>query len=217
MTSTKSKPAFKRASSDGTTHPVVKNSSQFDPLKWWRNGENQQRNSCWSFTASTTYKWNDWVSSTGVTTTKNELQEKSDASKYLNHPDDKSFIQTASSVEVVQVQLSSKPIIKPWEELQSKINRRGLGYFKYDTKLHIPNYSKPIKFVSAGFLKQITSARSKKIVDKHKGTQLKVAGKLKYIHCQRTGHMVDQFFDLHPCRYCGKPNHSSENVVVKKN
>ena len=46
---------------------------------------------------------------------RNELQEKSDASESLNHTDkyDKPIIQTTSSVEVVQVQLSSKPIIKP--------------------------------------------------------------------------------------------------------
>ena len=46
---------------------------------------------------------------------RNELQEKSDTFKSLNHTDDKSFIQTTSSVEVVPVQISSKPIIKPWE------------------------------------------------------------------------------------------------------
>ena len=50
-----------------------------------------------------------------------ELLEKSDASKSLNNTntadDSKSLIQPTSSVEVVldPVQLSSKPIIKPWE------------------------------------------------------------------------------------------------------
>ena len=55
---------------------------------------------------------------------RNELQEKSYASEFLNHTDKnvKPFIQTTSSVEVVQVQLSSQPIIKPWEEIQSKKN-----------------------------------------------------------------------------------------------
>ena len=102
------------------------------------------------------------------------MQEKSDASESLNHTtkyDSKSFIQAASSVEVVPIQLSSKPIIKPWEEIQSNRNQRGLGYVKYDANLHIPDYSKPIKFVSAGFLEQITSASSEKIVDKQKCTQ----------------------------------------------
>ena len=46
---------------------------------------------------------------------RNELQEKSHTFKSLNHPDNKSFIQIASSVEVVPVPISSKPIIKPWE------------------------------------------------------------------------------------------------------
>ena len=56
-----------------------------------------------------------------------ELLEKSDASKSLNNTntfdDSKSLIQPTSSVEVVPdlVQLSLKPIIKPWEEL--KINK----------------------------------------------------------------------------------------------
>lgn len=56
---------------------------------------------------------------------RNELQEKGDAFESLNHTakyDSKSFIQTASSIKVVQVQLSSKPIIKPWEEIQSNRN-----------------------------------------------------------------------------------------------
>ena len=97
---------------------------------------------------------------------RNELQEKSDTFKSLNHPDDKSFIPTASSVEVVPVQISSKPIIKPWEEIQNNKNRRGLGYVSDDTNLHIPDYSKPIKFVSAGFIAQLPSAGSEKVADK---------------------------------------------------
>ena len=52
-----------------------------------------------------------------------ELQEKHVASKSLTNLDTtvhlNSFIQPASSVEVVPMQLSSKPIIKPWEEIQS--------------------------------------------------------------------------------------------------
>lgn len=73
---------------------------------------------------------------------RNELQEKHDASESLNHTsknDSKSFIQTTSSVEVVPVKISSKPIIKPWEEIQNNKNRRGLGYVKNDTNLHIPD------------------------------------------------------------------------------
>ena len=75
-----------------------------------------------------------------------ELLEKSDASKSLNNTntadDSKSLIQPTSSVKVVPVpfQPSSKPIINPWEELQSNKNRQGLGYVKDDAKLHIPDY-----------------------------------------------------------------------------
>lgn len=66
---------------------------------------------------------------------RDELQQKSDASKSFNRTgkdkdvDSKSLILTTSSVEVVDdwIELnSSKPIIKPWEELQSKKNRQGL-------------------------------------------------------------------------------------------
>ena len=142
---------------------------------------------------------------------RNELQEKSATFKSLNHPDDKSFIPTTSSVEVVhdQLQISSKPIIKPWEEIHNNKNRRGLGYVSDDTHLQIPDYSKPIKFVSAGFLEPLTSAGSEKVVDKQHCTQREVDLQPKCSHCQRTGHMEDQCFDLHPCCHCGKYNHSS--------
>ena len=101
-----------------------------------------------------------------------ELLGKGDASKSLNNTntadDSKSLIQPTSSVEVVPdpVQLSSKPIIKPWEEIQSKKNRRGLGYDKDENNLHIPDYSKLIKFISAKFLDQITLINHEKVVDK---------------------------------------------------
>ena len=101
---------------------------------------------------------------------RNELQEKRVASKSLTNPEtadhSTSFIQPTSSVEVVPIQLSSKPIIKPWEEIQSNRNRRGLGYVKDNDNLHIPDYSKPIQFVSAGLLDQITSASSQQLVDR---------------------------------------------------
>ena len=62
-----------------------------------------------------------------------EVQEKRVASKsFLDIADHStSFIQPASSVEVVPVQIYSKPSIKPWEEIQSNKNWRGLGYDKY--------------------------------------------------------------------------------------
>jgi len=143
------------------------------------------------------------------------LQAKRVASKSLTNLEiadhSNSFIQPTSSVEVVPVQISSKPIIKPWEELQSNKNRRGLGYDKDEINLHIPDYSKPIKFVSVGFLDQIQSISHEKVVDKHTCMQTEVAVKPKCFHCQRTGHLEDQFFDLHPCHHCGKKNHSSES------
>jgi len=44
-------------------------------------------------------------------------------------------------------------IIKPWEELQFKRNKFGLGYKKNEFEFfHIIDYSMPIKIVSTGFL-----------------------------------------------------------------
>ena len=100
---------------------------------------------------------------------RNELQEKHVASKSLTNPKIAhhltSFIQPASSVEVVPFQLSSKPIIKPWEEIQSNQNRRGLGYVKDNDNLHILDYSKPIQFISSRLLEQITSTSSQQLAD----------------------------------------------------
>ena len=47
----------------------------------------------------------------------------------------------------------SKPIIKPWEEIRYNRKRKGLGYEK-DVTFHIPDYSKPIPFVSTGFINE---------------------------------------------------------------
>ena len=144
---------------------------------------------------------------------RDELQQKSDASKSFNHTgedkdvDSKSLIQTTSSVEVVHDQIelaSSKPIIKSWEEVQSNKNRRGLGYDKDENNFHIPDYSKPINFISVGFIDQIQSTSHEKVADKQTCTQTKVVVKPKCLHCQRTSHLEDQCFDLHPCHRCGK-------------
>lgn len=105
---------------------------------------------------------------------RDELQQKSDVSKSFIYTDEgkdvdsKSLIQPTSSIKVVPdlVQISSKPIIKPWEELQSNKIRRGLGYDKDENDLDIPNDSKPIKFISAGFLDPITSTSHEIVVDK---------------------------------------------------
>ena len=49
--------------------------------------------------------------------------------------------------------MKTNKFIRPWEELQLKRNRYGLGYEKYyDNLFHIPDYCKPITFVSCGFL-----------------------------------------------------------------
>jgi hypothetical protein len=43
--------------------------------------------------------------------------------------------------------------VKPWEELNLKRNKHGLGYEKNDFDFfHISNYSKPIMFMNVGFL-----------------------------------------------------------------
>ena len=77
----------------------------------------------------------------------------------------------------------SKMFFRPWEELSLKKNRHGLEYDK-GNNFHIPDYSKPIQFVSAEFLGEI------KNVDN------------KFQHCHRVGHLETQCFDLHPCIHC---------------
>ena len=54
------------------------------------------------------------------------------------------------SKQWVQTNLS-KPIIRPWEEIRNNKHRTRLRYENVLT-FHIPDYSKPIQFVSAGFL-----------------------------------------------------------------
>jgi hypothetical protein len=43
-------------------------------------------------------------------------------------------------------------IVRPWEELQIKQNRYGLGYNKVHDSLFIPDYCKHVHFISGGFL-----------------------------------------------------------------
>lgn len=50
-----------------------------------------------------------------------------------------------------------KPIIRPWEQLVHNKHKTGLGYVK-DLSFHIPDYSKPIQFQSAGFIHDSSSA-----------------------------------------------------------
>jgi hypothetical protein len=96
----------------------------------------------------------------------------------------------------------SKPIIRPWEELHFNRNRHGLGY-ENQNSFHIPNYSKPILFVSAGFLQENSTSN---VEDQD----------VKCQHCNRVGHMENHCFDLHPCQHCGKHNHSSDRCSTLK-
>jgi hypothetical protein len=94
--------------------------------------------------------------------------------------------------EVVQVQHNqthntlSKPIIRPWEEIICNKNRTGLGYDK-EVTFRIPDYSRPIKFQSVGFLRENSTSP---IQIQHQNDKCK--------HCNRIGHMENQCFDLHP-------------------
>ena len=91
----------------------------------------------------------------------------------------------------------SKPIIRPWGEIINNKHRTWLGY-ENDPTFHIPDDSKPIQFVSAGFLhEKFTSPVPVKLQS------------VKCQYCQRIGHMEDQCFDLHPCQHCGKCNYAS--------
>ena len=44
-----------------------------------------------------------------------------------------------------------KHVIRPWEEMTHNKHRTGLGY-NSDVSFHIPEFAKPIKFRSVGFL-----------------------------------------------------------------
>jgi hypothetical protein len=98
----------------------------------------------------------------------------------------------------------SKPIIRPWEEIIYNKNRTGLGYDK-EVTFHIPDYSRPIKFQSAGFLQE-ASTSPVQVQNQNDKCQ----------HCNRVGHKENQCFDLHPCQHCGKHNHSSDRCSTLK-
>jgi hypothetical protein len=56
--------------------------------------------------------------------------------------------------------------VRPWEELQFKWNKYGLGYEKdHDNLFRIPNYCKPITFVSGGFL--VNADRKEELDNEH--------------------------------------------------
>jgi hypothetical protein len=113
----------------------------------------------------------------------------------------------------------SKMIVRPWEELQFNKNRHGLGYDK-GNNFHIPDYSKPVQFVSAGFLDE--NLKTLEVNEEVKNVDDTVDDKNiekildKCQHCHRVGHMENQCFDLHPCLHCGKTNHHSDKCQKKK-
>jgi hypothetical protein len=59
--------------------------------------------------------------------------------------------------------------VRPWEELAFNKDRHDLGYEKLNI-FHIPNYSKPVHFVSAGLLEEVNNIEN------------------KCQHCHRVGH-----------------------------
>ena len=101
-----------------------------------------------------------------------------------------------------------KPIIRPWEELVHNKHRTGLGYDK-DVSFHIPDYTKPIIFQSAGFFYDSSPAAIPDPV-------LLPQQIVKCQHCDRVGHMKDHCFDLHPCKHCGRHTYSSDRCFRYK-
>jgi hypothetical protein len=91
----------------------------------------------------------------------------------------------------------SKMFVRPWEELSFNKDRHGLRYDK-GNNFHIPDYSKPVQFVSAGFLEEVKNLYN------------------RCQHCHRVGHLESQCFDLHPCLHCGKTNHLPKKCRKKK-
>jgi hypothetical protein len=67
-------------------------------------------------------------------------------------------INQLSRISKKQVQNTlSKPITRPWEEINYNKNRIRLGYEK-EVTFHIPDYSKPIQFQSVGFLQEVSTS-----------------------------------------------------------
>ena len=59
-------------------------------------------------------------------------------------------------------------IVWPWEDLQLKWNRYGLGYEKdVNNHLHIPNYCKLVCFVCGGFLNYDRKTKVQNIGKEH--------------------------------------------------
>jgi hypothetical protein len=84
-----------------------------------------------------------------VNSNENESQEEDTKAQSDTRSKSKS---KCEALHQVQHDLSM-PIIRPWEELHFNRNKHGLGY-ENQNSFHIPNYSKPILFVSIGFLQE---------------------------------------------------------------
>ena len=94
--------------------------------------------------------------------------------------------------------VADKCIVRPWEELQFKRNRYGLGYVQdADNLFHFPNYSEPVCFVSGGFLnddksiehigkEQVQDIVDDDVVPDHDNRSDKEPIQCK--HCHRFGH-----------------------------
>ena len=65
------------------------------------------------------------------------------------------------------------PIIKPWEEINHKKHRTGLGYDK-EVIVHIPNYSKTIMLQSVGFIKESSYSSTPLQSSKHQHHVIKI-------------------------------------------
>ena len=110
-----------------------------------------------------------------------------------------------------------KTIIRPWEQLVHNKHRTSLGYDK-DLSFHIPDYSKPIQFQSAGFIHDISPAThdssASAVPDSSPLPQQQQQQQqiVKCQHCDRVGHLKGHCFDLHPCKHCHKTSHSSTDA-----
>ena len=110
--------------------------------------------------------------------------------------------------------------VRPWEELLFKRNKYGLGYENCDNLFHIPDYRKPVSFVSGGFL--VDANQKEEFADSNQvHNDIAVdnlnKGSFKCHHCHRVGHVESYCFDLHPCSLCGKKNHLSDRCQKNKN
>ena len=72
---------------------------------------------------------------------------------------------------------------------------------------NILEYSKPIQFVSVGFINEESNQKvheeANQQADENHMEEIPECQ-----NCHRVGHFEKNCFDLHPCQHCGKNNHS---------